>query len=383
MKYIRTYESYKSPKNWDKLEPINEEIFGKIVDFFKGLWKKTTDDMKKALGDNPSAKKVEDWVERNIFNPADDNYIFKSIIDEFNKKPSANDQDCLDLVKNILDPETGALGQQGIQPLYDNMLAAYGKDAAILDIVKFYIEYIRNKAIKDYKYAGGPDLKIDPKVPAKVDPKKIIIDMKDTTHLPDFKKILLTAAQDDKKRKQLALDWVNKTLVVRLQKYLEVPQTEALERYLQAAGKEMPEEGPEGGYKAGDTVIYKRTKFNEDEWKKVTDEDKKKPEEGIMKDLEDKEMIGIKQIKEVKGDDVIFEKEDGTTFTKKISDLLGAIEGAKAEGQEELVKKLGEIKSKKPDDIKKVSSYVDFISDEKNKDKVAEIDKIMSEGEGQ
>jgi hypothetical protein len=48
-----------------------------------------------------------------------------------------------------------------------------------------------------------------------------------------------------------------------------------------------------------------------------------------------------------------------------------------------LVKKLGEIKSKKPEDIKKVSSFVDFISDEKNKDKVAEIDKIMSEGEGE
>jgi hypothetical protein len=379
MKHVRTYESFRNYKNY---EPINEEIFGKIVDFFKNLWGKATEELKK-LGENPSIDKVEDWVDKNPMNPADDTYIFKGLMDEFAKKPEANEQDCLDLIKNILDPETGALGTQGLQPLYDNIIKAFGNDSSTLDIIQYLMETIRNRAIKDYKYAGGPDLKVGQ--PAKIDPKKIIVDMKDTTHLPDFKKVILTAAQDNKKRKQLTIDWVNKTLVPRLDKYLSETslKDEEIEKYIQSKGKEVPEAGPEGGYKAGDTVIYKRTKFNADEWKKVTDEDKKKPEEGIMKDLEDKEMIGIKQIKEVKGDDVIFEKEDGTTFTKKISDLLGAIEGAKAEGQEELVKKLGEIKSKKPEDIKKVSSYVDFISDEKNKDKVAEIDKIMSAGEGE
>jgi hypothetical protein len=55
---------------------------------------------------------------------------------------------------------------------------------------------------------------------------------------------------------------------------------------------------------------------------------------------------------------------------------------AKAEGQEDLVKKLGELKTKKPDDIKKVASFVDFIGDEKNKDKIAELEKIMSAEEG-
>jgi hypothetical protein len=379
MKHIRTYESYKNYKNY---EPINEELFGKVVNFFKNLWNKATEELKK-LGENPSIDKVEDWVDKNPMNPTDDTYIFKGILDEFNTKPEANEQDCLDLIKNILDPQTGSLGAQGMQPLYDNVIKAFGNESPTLDIIQYLMETIRNRAIKDYKYAGGPDLKVGTN--PKVDDKKIIVDMKDTTHLPDFKKVILTAGQDNKKRKQLAVDWVNKTLIPRLDKYLSetVVKDEEIEKYIQSKGKEAPEAGPEGGYKAGDTVIYKRTKFNEDEWKKVTDEDKKKPEEGIMKDLEDKEMIGIKQIKEVKGDDVVFEKEDGTTFTKKTSDLLGAIEGAKAEGQEELVKKLGEIKSKKPEDIKKVSSYVDFISDEKNKDKVAEIDKIMSEEEGE
>lgn len=379
MKYVKKYESYINFKNHKiEGERINEELFGGVINFFKNLWNKATEEIKK-LGQNPSIDKLEQWVEKNPLNPADDTYIFKGLIDEFNKKPEANEQDCLDLVKNILDPETGSLGKQGLQPLIDNLIKAFPNSGTV-DVIKFILEKIRNRAIKDYKYAGGPDLKIDPKVPAKIDPKKIIIDMGDTTHLPDYKKVLLTAGQDNKKRKQLALDWVNKTLVPRLDKYLDDDYTVEIENYLQAAGKEVPEAGPEGGYKPGDSVIYKREKFNEDEWKKITDEDKKKPNEGPMKDLQDKEMIGIKKVKEIKGEDVSFEDAD---FTKKTEDLLGKVEGGeKAEGQEDLVKKLGDLKTKKPEDIKKVSSYVDFISDEKNKDKVAEIDKIMSEGEG-
>lgn len=379
MKHVKTYESFRNLKNTE-LQPINEELFGGVINFFKNLWKKTVDDMKKILGENPSPEKIEDFVDKNVLNPADDNYVFKGVIDEFNKKPEANEQDCLDLIKNILDPETGSLGDQGMQPFYDNLLAAFGKDVPTLDIIKFIVETIRNRAIKDYKYAGGPDFKVG--TDAKVDPKKIILDMKDTTHLPEFKKAILVAGQDGKKRKQLAIDWVAKILIPRLDKYNTEITEEQYDAYLKSIGKQAPEAAPEGGYKPGDTVIYKREKFNPEEWKKVTDEDKKKPNEGIIKDLEDKEMIGIKAIKDVKGEDVSFEKEDGSLFTKKLDELLGKVEGEKADGQEELVKKLGEIKTKKPDDIKKVSSYVDFISDEKNKDKVAEIDKIMSEGEG-
>jgi hypothetical protein len=63
-----------------------------------------------------------------------------------------------------------------------------------------------------------------------------------------------------------------------------------------------------------------------------------------------------------------------------MADLIMKSE-VEAEGQEDLVKKLGELKTKSPENIKKVGSYVDFISDEANKDKVAEIDKIIGGGE--
>ena len=87
--------------------------------------------------------------------------------------------------------------------------------------------------------------------------------------------------------------------------------------------------------------------------------------------------IGIKKISKIEGDNISFE---GAEFTKTMDDLLMKSE-VEAEGQEDLVKKLGDLKTKNPENIKKVGTFVDFISDEANKDKVAEIDKIIGGGE--
>jgi hypothetical protein len=370
-------------------ESLNEEgIFGPVLDFFKNLWQKVSAEMKKLLGDNPTSDKIEDYIDKNLMNPQDDAYAFKKVIENFTKKPEANEQDCLDLIKDLIDPQTGALGKVGLQPLYDNLSKIYPKESTALDIIKYYLESSRNKVIKEFKYAGGPDLKVDPKVEAKVDMKNILsLTQEEITkkavstsgvHLPLFKTEILKAT-DNIKRKQIALDWVNKILVPKLDGYIAKIETEEVNKYLELAGKEAPEPGPEGGYKVGDTVMYKREKFVEDEWKKITDDEKLKPNEGKMKEIQDKEMIGIKKIKQIAGDVISFEDAD---FTKKMADLLGKVEGVKPEGQEDLVKKLGELKTKKPEDIKKVSQYVDFISDEKNKDKIVELDKIINAGEG-
>jgi hypothetical protein len=280
------------------------------------------------------------------------------------------------LIKNILDPQVGSLGKQGMQSLYDGLLKSFGKETPTIDIIKFYMETIRNRAIKDYKYAGGPDLKVG--TDAKVDEKKIVIDMKDTTHLPEFKKAILAAQQDNKKRKQIAIDWVNKTLITRLDKYLSEVKDEDVDAYLKSVGKEAPEGVAE--IKPGESVIYKREKFSEDEWKKLTDDDKKKPGEGKMKELEDKEMIGIKKVKAVNGDEVSFEDAD---FKKTTGDILGKVEGEKAEGQDDLVKTLGELKTKNPEAITKMGDVAKLYQDpDANKDKIAEIEKLLGGEEG-
>lgn len=369
MKHVRTFESWRNTKNSEK---INEELLGGLLNFFKNMWNKATEELKK-LGDNPSTDDIDKWIETKIFNPADANYLFKSVIDEFKKKTEANTEDCLTLVSNILDPETGALGKQGLQPLYDSLLKVYGKNLGPIETIKFYFQKARNRAIKDYKFGGGPDLKIGDEG-AKIDPNLKKMDLADTTHLPDFKKVLQGAGEDNKKKKEVALGWVEKTLTPRLLKYIQEVKPEEVDEYL----KSKNIEGSGGDYKIGDTVVYKREKFNKENWDKLSEDEKKKPEEGKMKELQDEE-IGIKKISKIEGDKISFE---GADFTKEMGDLLMKVEAEKAEGQDELVKKLGDLKSKKPEDITKVGKFVDFISDEANKDKVAEIEKIIG-GESQ
>jgi hypothetical protein len=385
MAYIRDYNSY---KKFRKEEKVNEEILAKIFGFLKGLFKKAADELRK-LGENPSIDQVGNYIGQNPINPKDDGFIFKNKLEEFNKLPEANEQACLDLIKDILDPTEGILGTKGLQPLYDTLLATFGKDVPTLEIVKWYFEKIRNKAIKDYKYAGGPDLQVIAKKDAVIDVNKIKNDMKDQTHLPEFKKAILPAGQDGKKRKQLAYDWVTKILCVRLQAYQKQiqddPNTEkAIDEYLKAFGKEAPEEAPIGGYKAGDSVMYKRDNWEKnkagDVWDKLTDDEKKKPNEGKLKELIDNESIGIKVIKAVEKDFVRFTDVD---WIKDNDEILGKVE-AKTEGQDDLVNTLKDVKTKNPEAIKKIDKIAKFYEDpDKNEDKIAKIDKIIAEEEGE
>ena len=370
MKYLKSFESHRNSK---KLEPVNEELLGGVINFFKNLWNKAMTELDK-LGENPKQEDVAAWIGKNALNPADDTFLFKQLMDDFKKKPEANDQDALTLVDSILNPETGSLGKQGLQPMMDALNKKYppkkGETMHWLPAdIQYVLKTIRNKAIVQYKFAGGP-------AEGKVDPKKINVDLKDTVHLPDVKK-LLTAATDGKKKKDAIVNWVEKTLVPQLLTFEKAITMEELDKNLEALKITLGGGSGEGGdYKVGDTVVYKREKFVQEEWDKITDDEKKKPNEGKMKELQ-ADQIGIKKISKIEGDKISFE---GADFTKEKGDILMKAEEVKAEGQEDLVKKLSDLKTKKPDDIKKVGSYVDFISDEANKDKVAEIDKIMGAG---
>ena len=376
MKYVKSFESHRKSK---VVEPVNEELFGGIINFFKGLWSKAMEELKK-LGEDPDTTKVKDWIADNPFNPSDNNYLFKNVMDEFKKKTEANDQDALTLVDSILNPETGVLGKQGLAPLYENLKKTYPPQegepmSSQVATFEYIFNTIRTKAIIQYKFAASTD--------GKVDPKKINIDLKDMTHLPDVKK-LLTAATDGKKKKDAIVNWCEKTLFPQIDKLADAITEEEVNKYLETKKIPVPEAGPEGGYKVGDKVVYKRDKFDQAKWDALTDDDKKKPEK--IDEFSKREEVGVKIIAKIEGDKVSFiegPKEEGKIagFTKTMGDILIKLEEDKAEGQEDLVKKLSDMKTKKPEDIKKVGTFVDFISDDANKDKVAEIDKIIGGGE--
>ena len=129
-------------------------------------------------------------------------------------------------------------------------------------------------------------------------------------------------------------------------------------------------------FKVGDDVIYLLKGKSMEEYNQLTDEEKATPTEGRSAEL-----VGVHKIEKIEGDKVTMFDKDGNEFTKTLAEIISKTdvpEEPKAEGQEELVKKLGELKTKKPEDIKKVSSFVDFINNDANKDKIEEIDKIIN-----
>lgn len=368
MKYIKTFDSYRADNH------INEELFGGVFNFLKNMWVRALDDIKK-LGEKPTMEELDNWIEKNSFNTNSPNYLFKSLMGEFKKKPDSTDQSCLDLISNILDPETGILGKTGLSGFYDNLLKAFGKNLAPLETIKYYFTTARNKAIKDYKYAGGPD-------GGKIDQKKIIKTLEDTTHLPEFKKVLIPIKNDPKKMKDATIAWVEKTLIPRLLKYIQEIKPEEVTAYLKSKNI-VSDDGSGSDYKMGDTVIYLTNKgkgenFEENEWTKITDDEKKNTEEGKMKELVNSQVIGIKKISKIDGDKVSFVDAN---FTKKVEDILMKVEGGEVRSEEakKAAEELGKIKDD-PEKMTKVANYATLLQNDAEKAKVDQIEQIIGGG---
>ena len=392
MKYVKSFESHRKSK---LTEPVNEEFFGSVVNFFKNLWNKAVEELKK-LGENPSPEKLDEYIEKNAMNPADDTYLFKGVIDNFKKTPEAESETCLKLIGDILDPTTGTLGEQGMGAFIKSLDKLYPKNKKPVEIIRFYLETARNRAIKDYKYAGGPDLKVGQ--PVKIDPKMIKMDLVDTTHLPEVKKILTAAGQDAKKKHDSILAWVEKTLVPKLIAYVKAIKPEELNVYLESKKIDSGGEGgsvildwgdveielkPRKTADEGGTGIYNYQVMKSNSKKLVVKEGEvlltiiegtvKKGETAKLTELSrDNKPDPLKEYETGKLERIVVDGKEVDNHE------MGK---AKAEGQDDLVKKLSDMKTTKPDDIKKVGTFVDFISDEANKDKVAEIDKIIGGGE--
>jgi hypothetical protein len=383
MKYIKSFQSH---KEFRKSDTVNEELLGGVINFFKNLWNKALAELDK-LGENPKQEEVSSWISKNALNPSDDTYMFKQQMDDFKKKPEANDQDCLTLVDGILNPETGALGKQGLEPMMDALNKKYppikGEPMHWIPAdIQFVFQTIRNKAIVKYKFAGGP-------ADGKIDQKKINVDLKDMTHLPDVKKIL-TAATDGKKKKDAIINWVEKTLVPQLIKFDQEITIEQLNKNL--ADKKITftgtKEGDEGEqsmnyeklkefFDKKTPVIYKLKDFKQEEWDKLSDDEKAKPDEEPASKL-----VGVKIINALNDQDndesvTFLDKDEKPTIKKGYSDIIGS-STEKAEGQEDLVKTLGDVKTKNPEAIGKLDKIAKLYQDpEANKAKIEEIEKQL------
>lgn len=129
-------------------------------------------------------------------------------------------------------------------------------------------------------------------------------------------------------------------------------------------------------YKVGDELIYLRKGQLKTAWDALTDEQKKAP----ATDAAAKLIVNVKKVDKIEGDNYTFTGKDGKPIVKTSADIVGK-SGSDEPGVDptaDLTKKLGELKAKSPDEIKKVASFVDFINKPENADKYAEIEKIIS-----
>lgn len=407
MKYIKKYESFKNP------ESVNEEFLGKLIGGIKNMFKKSQERSNKAKG----GKEVEVIYQKYLTSITTE--LAKTAQIDLNVAAAAkgdlpaaagattNDAnaklavDTLKKKKTIMDQIVQKIKATALKEM-DAVLTKFGGAAAnpqlkiIIDTKKdqFEMDYL-NAQIAYLDKAGDKTMVAAISKERDALSKSIEDDFKDF----DTVKPVTYAVGDEviyllKDKKPEEYDKTKKPedqkAVVGVHKIAELDgdnftlEDDKGEPTIKKTGKEImgKVEGAEKAeeYKVGDVVMYLKKDKKKEEFDALTDDEKKKPTEGKAK-----EIVGVKKIEKLEGDKVTFLDKDGKpTIVKTLAEIVGKSEGGEpAEGQEDLVKKLGELKTKKPEDIKKVSSYVDFMSDEKNAAKVAEIEKIIGEGGAQ
>jgi hypothetical protein len=357
MKRINNYQKFRD-------EQVNEEFLGSLLAAAKGAFKNflsgiaapfksIKDDFKKGLKREELKTKVTAMLDTLLktttdnINKAEDEGILNQIIDQFTKE---FDEKCIEIDKEIqaVKESNSTLILEGA--IKDGMIAG----RVMLGMVKQKAAELKMEF--DKKVAAAKDLA--GKKAARVAEIKAIVD--------DFKKKItddkyldeqIAKYKTDNKIEggeggNIVLDWGDVEIEI------ELPQKGGTTRYkiVKSGSKKLVL--PQGKFLFCD--ISGEAKKGE----KVILKDIYIPGGGEFK-IDGKnfyETGPLERIVNEKGEEV-----DTYKFSEE-----------KPEGQEDLVKKLGELKTKKPDDISKVSKYVDFISDEANKAKIEEIDKIIN-----
>ena len=359
MKRINDYQKFRD-------EQINEEFLGSLLAAAKGAFKNfltgiaapfksIKDDFKKGLKREELKKKVTAMLDTLLktttdsINKAEDETALTTIKDQFTKE---FDEKCIEIDKEI----------QAVKESNSNLILEGAiKDGMIAGRVM--LGMIKQKAAEikmdfDKKVAAAKDLA--GKKAVRVSEVKAIIDdfkkkVTDDKYLDEQIAKYKTDNKiegGDSKGGNIVLDWGDVEIEIQ---------------------KLMP--GNEYGKKGYIQIVKSGSK-------KLVVAEGQEVFAKIPAEIKKGEKVKLTEILRNGQPDPMKEYETGTL--ERIVDEEGReidsykFGEAKAEGQEDLVKKLGELKAKKPDDLPKVSKYVDFISDEANKAKVEEIDKIIT-----
>jgi len=331
MKYLKKYESFK--------EPVNEEFLGALYNAAKGALKaflgKISEPFKTAKEEFKKGMAKEE-VKKSMINKMDT--LLKNATDGINK---AEDETALTAMKDDFRKEIDtqiADFDKEIKTVKESVTINEGKIQDALIGARVALGMIKKKSAElklefDKKFAAAVDLAAK---------KKVAIE-EITAVVNDFKKTVMN--EEIFKKAEAEYKTINKIVTT-------------------------------SEYKVGDELIYLRKGQLKTAWDALTDEQKKAP----TTDPAAKLIVNVKKVDKIEGDNYTFTGKDGKTIVKTSADIIGK-SGAEAGGVDvtaDLTKKLGELKTKSPDELKKVASFVDFINKPENADKYTEIEKIIS-----
>ena len=352
MKHVRTFESFRNNK---AVEPINEE-------FVLGLLKGALSKVMAAFG-NTFKDMANDF--KNAFKADDPNSIKGIIMTNFNQavdgaQKNLNDKavdeaGVTDMMNKMIDSLVGLA--TGIDKDIDT---AVGKDksAGAKAVAKAII-----LGSKEAAWAGIVGL---------LDPTKGKSGIKTTYKYSKMNYDLSLAKLPDLKAKKAAaskfLDNMQKDIQAQLDK--EFSEEEIQKLYDDSMDKAKQGGGDDEeilkayGVKTFDELVKKQVSYKRDDF-----DDNKKPEEQA-------DMIATGELRKVDGDNLtIYNDKIKKEIKKEKADLLAP---AKAAGQEDLVKTLGDLKTKNAQSIPKLNDIAKLYADPvANKAKIEAIEKEL------
>ena len=373
LKYIKEYNTFVKETN-----NVNEGIIGNLINLFKKMFDSISKDLE-SLGANPDIDKVKNYLTTNPFASNGKSFLFRQLLSDFQKKPTVNQQDCLDLIKNCIDPKVGVLGINNLNTMVNDLSKEYGDNKALPITIQYMFETVRNATITKFKYAGGPN-------DGNTDDKKITVDLKDMNHLPDLKKILTNANNDSKKMQQGTLDFFNKTMLPYMVSVFGTITSDGIDKYLKSKNIEMPKNGVnydilKDAMEKKSKIVYLLKDKTKDDYNKLSDDAKKAPETN-----EDaRQVVGVKELADIdskKNDnEVIFNDRDGKpTIIKTYDQLIGVAPQEQQGGNDEDLQNIENTLKEKPDLAKNTKAFIDFVSNDANKDKLDDLYKMIGNG---
>jgi hypothetical protein len=304
MKYIKTFESHRTSKN---TETVNEEFLGAIGKFFGNMFKKAKERINKTKGGQEVEAIYQKYldliskefaktakVELNLAAAARENEGTAAVP----KKESLDTED-LDMINEAEedDAPAAAEGEAPAAPEVDakTAVAQLKSKKTVLDQI---IKKLKEMALKEMdtvlkKYGGAA---ANPQLDIIITAKKDQFDL-------DFM--------------NAQINWLEKA-GDKTESIVISKQRDAIAKKIEAEYKDF-DNAKAVSYKEGDNVVYKLQDFKQEEWDKLSAEQKSNPSEEPAS-----KYVGVHKISKIDGDKfTLLDKDDKPTIIKTGAEILG------------------------------------------------------------